>query len=102
MSIPDPILYGLVVGLFSAGAVVFSGWRTSGAATKASKTALEGVQKQIEFQRAVKIAEFRQAWINDLREAMAKFQSLGITPDLEHAFEPEFYRLGTKIELLMN
>lgn len=102
MSIPDPILYALVVGLMSAGAVIFSGWRTSSAATAASKRALEGVQQQIEFQRAVKIADFRQAWINDLRESMARFQSFGITPELDHALDREFYQLGTKIELLMN
>jgi hypothetical protein len=102
MSIPDPILYGLVVGALSAGAVVFSGWRTSRAATRGSGIALEGVQRQIELQRAVKVAEFRQDWINDLRESMAKFQSMGVTPNLDHALEPEFYRLGTKIELLMN
>ena len=102
VSIPDPILYGLIVGALSAGAVAFSGWRTSRAATKGSGVALEGVQRQIEFQRGVKIAEFRQAWINDLRESMSKFQSMGVTPNLDHALEPEFYRLGTKIELLMN
>ena len=37
---------------------------------------------------------YAKLWLN--------FQSLGVTPDLDHVLEPEFYRLGTKIELLMN
>ena len=50
----------------------------------------------------MKISEFRQAWINSLRDCMAEFQSLGITPGHKPASDREFYRLGTKIELLMN
>jgi len=50
----------------------------------------------------VKLAEMRQAWINALRDDMAAFQSLGITPGLDPENQPEFYRLGTRIELHMN
>jgi len=39
---------------------------------------------------------------NNLREAMASFQSYGVTPDLDHTGHREFYEHGTKIELLMN
>ena len=50
----------------------------------------------------MKIAEMRQAWINSLRDEMAKFQSYGITPNIESTNAREFYEHGTKIELLMN
>jgi len=33
---------------------------------------------------------------------MATLQSIGITPNLQHQEQTEFYRAGTKIELLMN
>lgn len=50
----------------------------------------------------LKIAEFRQAWINSLREALSEFHSYGTIPGGNPKLEREFYRLGTKIELLMN
>lgn len=50
----------------------------------------------------VKLAEMRQAWINSLRNDMAAFQSLGTTPGLAPETQPEFFRLGTRIELHMN
>ena len=58
--------------------------------------------KQLRSAHALKVAEMRQAWINNLREAMASFQSYGVTPDLDHTGHREFYEHGTKIELLMN
>jgi hypothetical protein len=39
--------------------------------------------KQLRSAHALKVAEMRQAWINNLREAMVSFQSYGVTPDLE-------------------
>ena len=50
----------------------------------------------------LKLAEMRQAWINSLRDDMAAFQAIGVTPAVDHAKEREFYRLGTRIELFMN
>ena len=44
----------------------------------------------------------RQSWIYDMRDAMAKAQSYGVTPDLNHVGTREFYEYGTKIELFMN
>ena len=58
--------------------------------------------KQLRSAHALKVAEMRQTWINNLREAMASFQSYGVTPDLDHTSHREFYEHGTKIELLMN
>lgn len=50
----------------------------------------------------LKLAEMRQAWINSLRDDMAAFQSIGVTPDASQTKMQEFYRLGTRIELFMN
>ena len=58
--------------------------------------------KQIKSAHNVKIAEMRQKWISDLREAMCEFQSYGVTPNLDHKRKREFYRHGTKVELMMN
>ncbi len=54
------------------------------------------------FAGMLKISDFRQAWINSLRDEMAEFQSYGILPNSDPTKEREFYKLGTKIELLMN
>lgn len=59
-------------------------------------------QKQIKSAHTVKLADMRQAWINSLRDEMSKFQSYGITPNLEQIKERAFYEHGTKIELFMN
>lgn len=59
-------------------------------------------KRQIRSAHALKIAEMRQEWIHRLREAMARFQSYGGTPDLKHDQQREFYEAGTLIELLMN
>jgi hypothetical protein len=60
------------------------------------------IDKQLKSAHALKVAEMRQAWINNLREAMATFHSYGITPTIEHHSQREFYEYGTKIELFMN
>ena len=58
--------------------------------------------RQLNSAHALKVAEMRQAWINNLREAMSTFQSYGVTPDLDQDGTREFYEAGTRIELLMN
>ncbi|MEM1197517.1 MAG: hypothetical protein AAGH57_15550 [Pseudomonadota bacterium] len=50
----------------------------------------------------IQLAKFRQAWIDGLREDMAKFQSFGVTPELDQRTKREFYELGTRIELRLN
>jgi hypothetical protein len=102
MNIPEAIVYALMVGAVSAVGAAFGGWLSYRAASKATRNALKGIDSQIKFQHSAKIAEFRQAWINDLRESMALLQSIGITPDIQQRQQAEFYRAGTKIELLMN
>jgi hypothetical protein len=60
------------------------------------------IDRQLQSAHTLKVAEMRQAWINDLRDAMSTFHSYGVTPDIEHHSQREFYEYGTKIELLMN
>lgn len=59
-------------------------------------------KERCRFESAVRIAEFRQQWINDLRNTMAEFQGYGVCPNSDPSKICEFYQLGTKIELLMN
>ncbi|MBL4617697.1 MAG: hypothetical protein JKY46_08360 [Robiginitomaculum sp.] len=82
-----PYIVSLVSVIIAGGAVYISYHTTS---------------KQIRMQAKMKIADLRQEWIHQLREAMAQFQSFAVTPDLSHQYQQEFYRYGTKIELLMN
>src|SRR3569623_1794580 len=81
----------IIVGLFGFFGV---GWTVL--------TAQRNIKKQLLSAHTLKIAEMRQAWINDLREAMATFQSYGVTPCVDHKNCREFYEAGTKIELMMN
>ena len=59
-------------------------------------------KRQLRSAHTLKIAEMRQAWINDLRNTMALFHSYGTSPDIDHRNRREFYETGTKIELMMN
>ncbi len=68
----------------------------------ATKKALKTEHQKMSFTGVMKIADFRQDWINTLRDAMAEFQSYGILPNSNPTKERDFYRLGIKIELLMN
>jgi Flp pilus assembly protein TadB len=75
------IPYTIVVGVLSALGGLAVGYLGKRASENAASKALHGIERQITFNHAAKIAEFRQAWINDLREAMATFQSIGIPKD---------------------
>jgi len=74
----------------------------SAASWYSTHRALRTERAKMVFEGELKIAEFRQAWINSLRDEMAEFQSYGILPGHDPTKEREFYKLGTKIELLMN
>lgn len=50
----------------------------------------------------LKLAEFRQSWINTLRDTLSEFQAIAMSPGNSPINDQNFYRLGTKIELLMN
>lgn len=88
-------MYNLVIPLISGiGAIV--------AAIITSMCMIKNANKKRSFDSVLKIAEFRQRWINDLRNAMAEFQSYGALPENDPTKIRDFYLLGTKIELLMN
>lgn len=71
-------------------------------ANQTNMIARKNAELQTELSAKLKLAEMRQAWINSLRDDMAAFQSLGITPNILQGEQQEFYRLGTRIELFMN
>ena len=100
MRIPDPYVYGVVVAIVSAIATVVASRVAFHASKKSAASALDGIARQIEFQTRGKVAEFRQAWINELRNQMSKLQSISTTPGLNHEKESDFYRAGTMIDLL--
>lgn len=50
----------------------------------------------------IKLADMRQAWVNNLRSDMAEFQALAVTPDLDYQKQTKFYQLMARIELSMN
>jgi hypothetical protein len=83
------IAFAVVVGVISALGVIGAGY-----------ISLRGTRLQLQWSARLKIAEFRQQWINDLREAMSSYQSIAI--GAEALENPDLYRYGTKIELLMN
>ena len=90
-----PSILILIVPVLSG----FVGWITVLYTTRRSS---RSTKERMHFERLMKISEFRQIWINSLRDSMAEFQSYGVTPGHKSGHEREFYRLGTKIELLMN
>ena len=91
----NPSLLVLCVPLVSG----MVGW---GTAWYTNRRAHRSVKERMRFDRLMKVSEFRQAWINSLRDSMAEFQSIGITPGQSPAKNEKFYKSGTKIELLMN
>jgi hypothetical protein len=80
-----------VAAFFSFLSIVISG----GNATK-------NAQRQNDLTAKMKLADFRQAWINELRDCFSELQSLGITPSPDPTEIREVHRLATKIRLHMN
>ncbi|WP_157374074.1 hypothetical protein [Salipiger sp. CCB-MM3] len=59
-------------------------------------------KRQLRSSHSLKIAEMRQAWINNLRDEMAVFQSHAGMPNMSDTERQNWHRAGTKVELLMN
>ena len=89
------VVTAVIVPILGALIGVLSAWITS-------RRLKKNEDKRRPFEGMLKIAEFRQQWINKLRSSMSEFQSYGILPNLDPTKEREFYKLGTEIELLMN
>lgn len=88
--------------VISVGVPLFSVIVAAAASWYSTRKALKTEKLKMNFEGSLKIAEFRQAWINSLRDEMAEFQSYGVHPNTDPTEERIFYKLGTKIELLMN
>lgn len=89
------LVFSLLVPTISAIVAWVSAWYST-------RRAMRTEQSKLKFQSTLKISEFRQNWINELRDTMSDFQSHGVLPGNDPTKDREFYRLGTKIELLMN
>lgn len=59
-------------------------------------------KRQLHSSHSLKIADMRQAWINNLRDEMAVFQSYIGMPNMSDVERQSWHKAGTKIELLMN
>jgi len=89
------LVVSVLIPLVSALAAAASSWYSTRRALRVERT-------KMAFEGTLKITDYRQAWINSLRDEMAEFQSHGILPGNDPTKDREFYRCGTKIELLMN
>jgi len=81
-----PLLAGIVLTLLT---VLLSG-----------RNAAKNARSQNDLAGKIKLADFRQAWINELRDCVAELQSRSLQPMPRDVNEME--RLAHKIRLLMN
>ena len=95
LSAHELLVFSLMIPFVSAIVAFFSSWYST-------RRVIKSESQRQEFERLMKISEFRQTWINTLRDNLAEFQSYGILPNSEPHKKRDFYKLGTKIELLMN
>jgi hypothetical protein len=92
------IVFAAIVGAISAIGLIWGSILTSRASDRASQSAREAMEHQTKLNAKAKIAEFRQAWINNLRDAMAKLMGQGYGA---HA-PSDVIEATAKIQLLMN
>lgn len=59
-------------------------------------------RRSMRREAALKFADYRHKWINDLRELMAEFRSIEHAPLKPPEKREKHLRLGAKIELMMN
>jgi hypothetical protein len=60
------------------------------------------VRRQIKSAHTLRLFEMRKFRLEQLTQHMAKFQSYGVTPDLEHSIQREWYESGTLVELMVD
>jgi hypothetical protein len=92
--------FAVIVAIITSGGVIISGNRTSRASERAAELANRAMEHQTKLNAKAKVAEFRQRWINDLRDSMAKFVRL--TNDGVSSNKDELSETMMRIELLMN
>jgi hypothetical protein len=97
----DIVAYA-VAAIISGAAVYAAAKFGAKASDRSAASNFTANMHQIRTAERMKLAEFRQAWINQLRDAMAEFHAIGMNPHNDQESFTEFYKHGTKIELLMN
>lgn len=95
--------------LFAAASLTFltaaiSNWTATKNARAQNEVAERNAKAQIEIAAALKLADFRQAWINELRDCISTLQTKSLdVPTLDKPRDAsEIERLAYKIRLLMN
>lgn len=68
----------------------------------ANKQSSENSRLAATLSANTKLAEFRQSWLNNLREDMAQLISLAVSGANTKGIAAEYSRVGSKIELQMN
>jgi hypothetical protein len=92
------ITFAFIVGLISSIGIIVGGILSSQASDRAAQSAREAMEHQTKLNAKAKIAEFRQEWINNLRDAMAKLLAFGFEPHPDRSV----VEAAAKIELLVN
>jgi hypothetical protein len=94
------VTFALIVGLISAMGLVCGSWLAARATDRAARSSREALEHQTVLASKAKMAEFRQAWINNLRDAMARFMALGV--DTKDDTVMKMVEAAAKIQLFMN
>jgi hypothetical protein len=92
------IAFAIIVGAISAIGLIWGSILTSRASDRAAQSARAAMEHQTKLNSKGKIAEFRQAWINNLRDAMAKVMRQGLGAPVQS----EVIEATARIQLLMN
>jgi len=92
------IVFAVIVGAISAIGLIWGSKLTSLASDRAARSARDAMEHQTKLNAKAKVAEFRQAWINNLRDAMAKLMRQGLGAPAES----DVIEATAKIQLLMN
>jgi hypothetical protein len=66
------------------------------------RNANKNAQRQSDLASKLKLAEFRQNWINDLRNTLSELQAKGLVNTYTPDELKDLYRLAAKVRLLMN
>jgi lipid A disaccharide synthetase len=81
--------------VFAAIFTLLNAWLLARNATKNAE-----VQNDLATKR--KLADFRQAWLNELRDCLSELQSIALVPGSEQSDLRQQYRIFIKVRLLMN
>ena len=102
----EPTYVASTAAVFSATISPFVSWRIAKRTLSANRITSE---RQAQLAASLKVADFRQAWINDLRDSLVELQAISIVPFshmkaiADYDGKPdESLRVVAKIALLLN